>query len=358
MVTAGAGLVRRLGPTVAAIGRRNQTAGRIAYGALSGAARGVNRAAPIAGRVGKALPYAGAAFTAFDAYGNFNEAQRQGVDPGRAAFMGIGSTLGGFGGGLAGGAAGTFAGPVGTLAGGIGGGTAGGAAGGQIGGAIYDYLNPNRETPLPKSSQAMTIEEQRAMREQIKARRAREQPVDNRLDLGGFKYSKEIDPALVAIRLQQQGSNIANIQGISRDKLQINRDYQATMGQQGVDKYGIGQMYMTDRYRAGLDAGVENNRTRSSTQLGLGDQYTRRFIEGKGIDANLSLGRDTNATQRAIAESGYRTDLAKTGLEYGDRDKERGLRRYQGDQDYQIRNKQTDGQFAVGALATLAGFYR
>lgn len=361
------GIVSRLAPAILRINRINPTAGRIAYNALAGGVGIARRAAPIAGKLAKAVPVIGAGFTAYDAASGYNKATQEGDDPARAAFRGIGRTIGGFGGGIGGGAAGTFAGPVGTFAGGVGGSYAGSEAGDALGGSVYDFFNPNKgNQSLPASAQPMTIEEQRQRRQQIQARRATQQLQNpNTLDVGGFKYSQGVDPTLAAIRMQTQSNNIDAVQGYSRDKFQISNQARVALGQQSVDKYGIGQenqtarygigqQYMTERQRNALEAGAINRRTDSDTTLGLGQQYTNRY----GIDANLNLGRDTNATQRAIAEAGFRRDLGVAGIQGGQMDKDRDLKRYQGDQDYKLKDKGQSLGYATSALQILGGFYR
>lgn len=361
------GIVSRLAPTILRIGRVSPTAGRVAYGALATGVGVARRVAPIAGKLAKGAPIVGAGYTAYEAATGYNQATQEGDDPARAAFRGIGRTLGGFGGGVGGGAVGTFAGPVGTFAGGVGGGYAGGEAGDALGAGVYDFFNPKKNESLPANAQPMTPEEQRQRRREIQSRRAQQPQTqqDTRLDLGGFKYSQGIDPSLVALRLQTQSNNIDAVQGYSRDKFQISNQARVALGQQGVDRYGIGQsnqterygigqQYMTERQRNALEAGTINRRTDSDTTLGLGQQFTNRY----GIDAKLTLGKDTNATQRAIAEGGFRRDLGVAGIQGGQMDKDRDLKRYQGDQDYKLKDKGQTLGYATSALQILGGFYK
>lgn len=361
------GIVGRLAPAVLRINKINPTAGRAAYNAVSGIAKGARFVAPIAAKVGKAVPIVGAGLTAYDAASGYNKATAEGDDPARAAFRGIGRTIGGFGGGIGGGAAGTFAGPVGTIGGGLGGSYAGGEAGDALGGSIYDFFNPNKgEQPLPRNAQAMTKEEQRQRRREIQARRAQQpQQQPNMLDIGGFKYSQGVDPTLAAIRMQTQSNNIDAVQGYSRDKFLISNQTRVALGQQGVDRYdigqgnqteryGIGQRYMTDRQRNALEAGTINRRTDSDTTLGLAKEGTSRY----STDAQLKLGLDTNRTGLQGTLAGYQTDISRDKLKYADADSERNLKRYGADLEYKLKDKNQAYGFGTTALQMLQGYYR
>lgn len=375
------GIVGRLAPAILKINRLNPTAGRIAYNAVSTGVGVTKKAAPIAGKIAKAVPVIGAGFTAYEAANGYNRAIEQGDDPGRAAFRGIGRTIGGFGGGIGGGAAGTALGPVGTFAGGIGGNVLGGEAGDAFGGSIYDYFNPNKQTQdLPASAQPMTVEEQRQRRREIQSRRAQQrqqqqQQPDTRLDIGGFKYSREADPSLVGLRLQTQSNNIDTVQGYSRDKFLISNQSKVALGQQGVDRYdigqsnqteryGIGQRYMTERQRNQLEAGTVNRRTDSDTTLGLARNNTELSLglakEGTSrysTDAQLKLGLDTNRTSLQGTLAGYQNDVTRDKLKYADSDSERNLKRYGADLEYKLKDRNQNAMSANTALQILGGLY-
>lgn len=325
------GLVRGASPYILKLGKFNPAAGRMAYKALAGTVKVARGGKGLL----KAAPIVGAGVTALDAYGSYQGATARGEDPGKAAFAGIGSTLGGLGGA----ALGSFAGPVGTVGGGFAGASGGSAIASRGYDALSNILGGGDKDP---TSYGMSIEEQRAYR-----RNRRRNLGDDKTDIAGFRYSPNADTGLVALRMQQQGNNYKIMQDNSSLKHLSNNDLRATLGQQGIDRYGIGQMYMTDRYRAGKEAEVENNRTRSGTTLGLGEQYTARFLGGKELDNQRMLG------MRSLDIEGRRVDL-----DYGDRREERQAKERMYGVDADVRRRSSDNAMAVGALGALSALYR
>lgn len=386
------GFVKLVTPAILGIAKRNKTAGKLAFNTLAGGI-GVSK------KIGKALPVIGAGITAVDAYGNYQSAAAAGEDPGQAALEGIGATLGAFGGGIAGTALG---GPVGGIAGYLG----GGEAGRRLGRKGWDAATSQYNQP---ASAIPTIEEfrQRQMQRQqrLKQSQAGNFPGGGMMNIGGFQYSKEADPTLVALRLQQQGQNIDKVQGYSRDKFGIAAQLRSQLGQQYTDRYGIGQMNQTDRlgimqsnltqrYGIGQQAGVENRRTLRDERLGLGQQYTDRYAIGRNASRDETLGLGQQYTQRyGIARQSdvenRRTDSnTRLGLgqqytdrfgmslkagnerygldtqrqlgfgELGLRDRERKDKNRQFDVNADIQRQQVNNNFGLGAMSTLAGLYR
>lgn len=411
------GIVGTLTPLVLGVARRNPQAGRLAYNALAGGvgaartARNVagsvaggarNVAGSVAGRVARNAPIIGSVALAGDAYLNYNNAVKDGQDPGRAAFKGIGRVLGNVGGGIGGTA---VAGPIAGVAGGL----AGGEFGDRIFGKVYDWAGGDN-TPVPKP---LTVEEQRAIRERARARNGgaannaaqNANAMGDMYDVGGFRYSKGADPSLVGLRLQQQAQNINSVQGYSVAKHLSNNQLREALGQQSTDRYALGQQGQTDRlgimqsnitqrYGIGRQADVENRRTQRDVTLGLGQQYTDRYntlqgnitqrygigrqadVENRRTQRDVTLGlgqqytdrygmslkagnerygletqrqlgnRDMNLRERDITES------------YGLKERERKDKRYMFDQDALLRGRQIDNNFAVSGMGILAGLYR
>lgn len=381
------GFVRLVTPAVLGLARRNPQAGRIAYNALAGGAR-------LGRNAGKALPYVGAGLTAAGAAYDYNSRTASGEDPGRAAFIGIGNTLGGFGGGVAGSALG----PVGTVGGSI----AGGAVGGKIAGKIWDSATGGfKEQSAPKP---YTYEEQIAIRNNARAKRQQQQSGDM-YDIAGFRYSQGVDPALAGMRMQQQHQNINAIQGYSVAKHLSNNELRGTLGQQSTDRYGMGQMNQTerlrilqnnttDRYGMARTAEVDNRRTLRDERLGLDKGRTDRYTVGRNAQRDETLGRDQRYTERYIVGRNAQVEDNRTrgevtlGLgklsverygktleqnnrryeldtsrqygvaELGLRDRERIDKDRQYNVDADIRRLQSNNNFGLGAMGVLAGLYR
>lgn len=333
-----AGLVRGASPYILKLGKFNPAAGRAAYNALKAGVKGGQAIARGGKGLLKAAPIVGAGVTALDAYGNYQGALASGEDPGKAAFSGIGSTLGG----LAGGTLGSLAGPVGTLGGGFAGASAGSALFSQAYDGLANTLGGGK-TNQPVSY-GMSPEEQMSYR---RRNRRRNMDDDNRTDIAGFRYSPNADTGLVALRMQQQAGNYQTMQQNSSLKHLSNNDLRATLGQQGVDKYGLGQMYVTDRYRAGKEADVMNRQTDAGKTVSLGQQYTERFLGGKDLDNQRMLG------MRSLDIEGRRVDL-----DYGDRREERQARERMYGVDADVRRRSSDNAMAVGALGALSALYR